>query len=351
MGFRILYYPSIEVPNNYWLRRVLLYSDKIASIMPTLSRFNYRGNPVMELLLENGEYEPIRPEDFLYRGELETSKFEDEVRNYISSGLLEKFVKVHPSNKNRFNSDFEISMHKMTINTIREFEELNLIKTNKKREDYYSIDPNIAILYLGILSKYLGAEYAYTPSTDNPIHEKMIFNISDTQQQSYQVANVQLMNCLPVPTNDISIEDIIKFKKKRSTELQSFKIEYLDFQQKLANSKSKEEVNHYLELFTTKMERELQQVSRLLNESRISFTLDSIKSLLNIKSPALFAGATTLPFLLNSHPNLSAMAITLGVSYIGARQVLLKKESESPFSYVFHAHKEFGSMPRQQIQS
>ncbi|MEH7419212.1 DUF6236 family protein [Neobacillus drentensis] len=345
MGFKILYYPRIGVPNNYWLRRVLLYSDKIASIIPESIRYHY--DPVIELLLENGEFEPISPVDFLRSkdNELDRRNFEEELRNYILSDSLQKFL-----NENSFSSKTEISMDKFSSLAVFELANHNLIENIEEKNDRFAMSEVVATIYLGILAKYLGVKYAYTPSTDNHICEKIIFNMSDNQQQGYQVANVQLMNCLPVPSTHTSIEDIIKFKKKRNTELQAFKVEYLDFQQKLANSKSREEVNHYLELFNTKMQKELQLVSRLLNESKISFTLDSIKSLLNTKTPALFAGATTLPYLLNSHPNLSAMAITLGISYIGARQALLKKESESPFSYVFHAHKELG-YHRERIQS
>ncbi|WP_440970917.1 DUF6236 family protein [Peribacillus frigoritolerans] len=349
MGFRILYYPSIEVPNNYWLRRVLLYSDKIATIVPKNLRHKYEANAFIESLLENGEFEPISPEDFLQSDGFEKRNFEEEVRNYIDSGSLYEFVFADRSRKV---TEIEMSMDKLDYFSASSLKRQNLIKAKSDMENFAIIDKDIATVYLGILSKYLGREYGYTPSTDHPIYEKMIFNmLGGDNQQGYQVANVQLMNCLPVPTNDISIEDIIKFKKIRNPELQAFKIEYLDFQQKLANSKSREEVNHYLELFNTKMEKELQLVSRLLKESRISFTLDSLKSLLNTKSPALFAGATTLPFFFSSHPNLTAMAITVGISYIGARQALLKKESESPFSYVFHAYNEFGFIPSEQFQS
>jgi Family of unknown function (DUF6236) len=340
MGFRVLYYPSIELPNNDWLRRVLLYSDKIATIVPESARHLYKGNTIVELLLENDEFEPILPEDFLNSTELEKENFEREVRGYISNGSFKRFVEESNTGTKRYN--YEIYNDKFTRGLVRDFEAQNLIKAIKGNRA--TIEKDLATLYLGILSKYLGNKYAFTPSTDNPTHEKLIFNISNAQQ-CYQVANVQLMNCLPVPAKNTSIEDIIKFKRKRITELQSFKIEYLEFQQKLANSESKEEVNHYLELFTTKMDRELRLVSRLLNESRISFTLDSIKSLLNIKIPALFAGATTLPFLLDLDPKVTAATITLGVSYIAARQSLIKKESESPFSYVFHAYKEFGYFP------
>ncbi len=49
----ILYYPEINLPNNEWLLKALLYLDEISSIVPN-SYHNCATSPEMAYLMDKG---------------------------------------------------------------------------------------------------------------------------------------------------------------------------------------------------------------------------------------------------------------------------------------------------------
>jgi hypothetical protein len=63
----ILYYPTINIPTNSWLRNSLLYWDEISSIVPQ----DYDDNNLIKLssdieyLIKKGLFRPIRPDQLL----------------------------------------------------------------------------------------------------------------------------------------------------------------------------------------------------------------------------------------------------------------------------------------------
>src|SRR5688572_2516196 len=68
----VLYYPTISIPNDAWVKQALFYFDEIASIVP--AEVNYSGevskllvsiSPALSFLRTEGVYRPIPP-DLLY---------------------------------------------------------------------------------------------------------------------------------------------------------------------------------------------------------------------------------------------------------------------------------------------
>ena len=81
MSLGILYYPNIGLPNDIWLRKTLLYTDEISSIVPYDLTEQFDNNS--ELLMGEGIFKPLSPEEFL-DNEQYAQAFENEFSNIIS---------------------------------------------------------------------------------------------------------------------------------------------------------------------------------------------------------------------------------------------------------------------------
>src|ERR1043166_3245112 len=60
----ILYYPTIDVPTDDWLRQALLYWDEVGSIVPEQWEADHHYRDDIRYLRDEGEYRAFRPEVF-----------------------------------------------------------------------------------------------------------------------------------------------------------------------------------------------------------------------------------------------------------------------------------------------
>src|SRR5262249_8324417 len=65
----VLYYPTISIPDSWWLRQALLYFDKVASIVPQTMTWGGESldtliplTPELQFLQQEGIFRPISPE-------------------------------------------------------------------------------------------------------------------------------------------------------------------------------------------------------------------------------------------------------------------------------------------------
>lgn len=86
MHAKYLYYPTMSLPNTQWLKRVLLYSDEIASIVPYELQRNV--NYDFELLKDYEEFKMLSPESHLWDEE-----FEKEVADHFNSNEYKEIMK------------------------------------------------------------------------------------------------------------------------------------------------------------------------------------------------------------------------------------------------------------------
>ena len=141
-----LYYPSIAIPNNEWLYNSILYSDKIASILP-YRELDYLPD-LLKFLLDNNEYHPIFVQDFLNKNETEFTKFEDKFIKAIDN---DRFFLL--DSKTRRDKRFEeIYYTKMSEKVLHELDKRKLII---KEFNKCILPENAAIYYMCILSQFI----------------------------------------------------------------------------------------------------------------------------------------------------------------------------------------------------
>lgn len=175
----LLYYPAINIPAGNWLRNCLLYTDKVASIVPFVDMEDRRVDSDTKLLYDNELYKPISVFSNLNPSHKEFNKFQENFINTIESKEFKnyhKVIKEYPWGQDSGMTDYTMYAEKLSYEIVDFLNERNLLK----RGDYgvMTVEKNSAIIYMSMLADYLASisNDLITPSTDEPEFEKSHFN-------------------------------------------------------------------------------------------------------------------------------------------------------------------------------
>jgi hypothetical protein len=361
MNRTILYYPTINIPTNAWLRHAILYWDEVSSIVPRSSdeRMLARLSPDILYLHHEGIFRPIKPEDLIYKRDNweELNSFLKEFGEIIQSPQFQQLL------KRRYQSDYRIHIDKLGINAMSKIHrnktsdliyasllEQGLAKIDRQDPEWLLFEKNTALLYMSLLAKYLADidSNQTTIGTDYSIYEK--FNFKRVREdEGFPVVSFSLNHILPSPNPNVPFERILDFKKRRKDNLLHFKKILSEFMTKISKSESHTEYKETAINFQETLIAGVKDLQVVLSESRIETGFKSLKSLINIKSPTMIS---TLGGFLNKEHNFINLpldltvtgictvgAIELTTNYIESRNKIRAKERESPFSYIYQAQK------------
>lgn len=360
MNRTILYYPTINIPRTSWLKHALLYWDEVSSIIPMNNgQFLYELSPDIQYLIEEGQFRPIQPET-LISGENNWEKFQefqDEFRDVVQNPYFITFrnrnlyrTKNHLIHKNKVEQKKgRIHRNKTSEELFHFLEDLGLA-TREENDEWLIFEHNTALLYMSLLAKYLAEvdSEQTTIGTDFYAYEK--FNFKNIRRNdSFPVISFDLNNILPSPNENVSLEQIINFKRHRADNLRHFKSKISDFQTQISKSKSNAELKESAINFQEELVNGVQDLTAVLRDSNIENSLKTFKSLIDIKSPTLW---TTAGAVINSHldfvhlpVNLTTIgipamaALELSTKFIEGRNRRMAETRQSPFSYLYYARK------------
>ncbi|EMY3554927.1 hypothetical protein ABF190_002370 [Flavobacterium psychrophilum] len=377
MNRTILYYPTIDIPTNNWLRHSLLYWDEVSSIVPT----SWGGNSFLNLsaeiqyLMDEGQFRPIKPEDLITKSDNweHFENFQKEFRDIVSSNQFRIFINRRQSNtkqrihsnkvennyrihSNKIESNYRVHSNKTSDSIYSFLKELNLADRDGENE-WINFEQNTALLYMSLLAKYLADidSNQTTIGTDYINYEKFNFK-RVSENDGFPVVSFNLNNVLPTPKPNVSFEKIIQFKKKRSDNLNHFKKNLSEFQSKIAKSKSQAEIKDNAMNFQETLLNGVNDLTAVLKDQRIDFGLKTLKSMINLKSPTMITAIGTavasksnlidIPLNLGIIGIASMGALELTTNFIDNRNKQTAKLRESPFSYIYYANK-YGIIERQ----
>ena len=361
----ILYYPTINIPTNSWLRNSLLYWDEVSSIVPQ----DYNDNKLIKLssdiefLMKEELFKPIRPDRLIYDGNnweamnnfkmefLETVEA-PEFKNLLKRSQQQAF-RIHGAKipkSGMIAKGGRIHRDKMSDDIYYFLKEKKLAKKDSQHPEWMLFEGNTALLYMSILAKYL----AYTANdltvigTDYRIYERFNFKPISGSNGTH-VASVDFRGLIPSPTNKVSIKDIVSFKRKREPNLTAFRKLLLDAEKKLSQTKSNQEAKEIIVSFQEDLKKGLIDMASVFRDSKIDLIFKSLKSLVNYKSSTLVASAAVLfnekykisgmPGWLEGIAIVTAGAIDIGSVYLESRNKLLAEDRKSAFSYLYHAQR------------
>ncbi len=376
----ILYYPTINIPTDDWLRNAVLYWDEVSSIIPQdwEDRHIVELSPDIEFLMKEGQFTSVRPESLLLSGYQNIEEFSDEFTKVIDSepfrsmitGERRSYSKIHQGKPvGRIPLSFKeskklsgwpdvtgrrksrIHTDKISEGLLEFLEKRGLAKTIKGDSEWYLFESTTALVYMSVLAKYLARleeQRSMVIGTDLVVYER--FNFSESNKRSgIPVINCDFKNLIPSPAKNVRIKDIVKFKIKRESNLLAFRKVLLDAQKKIAASESNEHVREIVTSFQEDMRKGLLDMAAVFKDTKIDLVFRSLKSIFNPKSSTLLTGAallanerfriTGLPQWLEGVAMVAAGAIDIGSSYIDASNKQRAEDRRSAYSYLFHAQR------------
>ena len=344
----ILYYPTISIPTSDWLRRSLLYWDEIGSIVP----MDYEENtlipysPDIQYLKAEEEFRPFRPEKLAYSWE----KSQELAKELVSIIETPKFQNLLPRREMRLLHS-RIHRDKVSGNVVDYLERWGLAQRDQDDWDWIRFENRTALLYMAILAKYLADEdsMATVPGTDIQEYESLIFEAM-LPSDGFACLTTNYLNMVPVPREDVPLSDIVKFKRKRRSELLEFRQQINEFYRSLRACQSKSDANDIAATFSEKITKELNNLKAVMDDSRLATIVGSLKTIIKLDSPALWATAGVMVGQATQVANVPIQWSVVGIGILGAIEIasfLSDKRNEqratlrdSPFAYLYHAQRE-----------
>ena len=233
---KLLYYPTISIPDPSWLPKALLYWDGVATIAPAEylndpSRFS----PFTRALLREGLIEVVQPEGYAYSHHEEfTTFFEWALRN-AASFILEPHKESHKLGRGSV-IPYKLHMGKLSYQFGNELVRADLAQ--RVDDDWFLVHPKLGESFMTFLAILIGQETDRDPVTDRITGVSSLFFVDRHTASKHSAAvrsalrNSILDEILPVPQKLYGMKGLEKvrcFKERYHDELERFRRSIEDF--------------------------------------------------------------------------------------------------------------------------
>lgn len=329
-----LYYPTIDIPNKEWLYNVILYTDKVSSILP--NREENHLPDTLKFLTDKGLYKPIYINDILHNYPTEFQRFEKKFIEAIDDKRFFFRSSATPRDT-RFQGIYN---DKMTNSILRELDKRNLITQGTDR---VFMPENAAIYYMNILAQFIAevniSSDIIIPSTDYKRFSDLTFGNPSSNKEA---VNIVFDNCLPMPDINTPISKIVDFKLSHRDELLRFRQFINDINMNISNARDRSDINEILILTKEKIELELNVLNKVYNRNKIKTILTTMDSLLSLDNPDLFKSLVAVGLLsttLNPVVGIGIAGFAVGVKLIDSYLENKDKLKTNELNYLFEARK------------
>lgn len=357
MSRTILYYPTINIPDEEWLKKTILYWDHVSSIVPDRDYFCrdiVNMNSDMRYLIDNGIYRPTFPSELFesssfekFNKELErafinksSKKLYGEKAAYIHRKKLQYGTEREPVDyvhKKKFAFPYlaeKVHYRKFDNRIYEFFLEQGLIVDYG--DEWLAMDSELSIQYMSLMAKYL-ADLAVNPTVVGTDKNKYLYYAyKKTFKSKKSLAyNVCFQNVLPEPAPDTTLKQIIDFKRKRQTELSELQYQLLQFENKISKCISTEEAKSEIEIFQKKIEKSVFEIEKIYKDEKVNYTFGTIKTF--IESAGISGSIASITSLIDLAVHLPTWAVITALATGGALG----------FGYSFLQHKMTADHERQ----
>lgn len=205
-----LYFPYIDVPNDAWTVKALLYWDKLSSIVP----MGHMETPddmsdFMRELMTEGLVEPVFPGQFIHQIE----RFDE---SFIA--LIEHRLAKQENSRRAREIHGRTKVHAEKLGQIPDFL-VDAGLASRGSYPWYEIDTPVANLFMAYLASCLGAvpDVNATPVTDKTLFASTFNGVRSRAASGVHVhkaREVVLRSLLPVPVGPIAADKLIVFKRR-----------------------------------------------------------------------------------------------------------------------------------------
>lgn len=348
MAQTILYYPTITIQDGAWLRNAILYWDEVSSIVPYENYSDF--SPELLYLQELGAYKAIYPQELFFSEFAEDfcgtivkriSAYDRSRAGTINNGIQNGRVRVH-KNKIYAPALHELIHYKKLPPQLLDYFNNKKFINDYNTDGWMEIDSKIAQIYMRTLAEYSikcsGKDIVL--GTDKATNNREIYSASRNRADlQAQCCKINIENCLPQPSMDVSFEDILDFKIRRKDELNAFRAKIRELETNIYNADSPELIRHYEARFIEEWQQCSDDFYRVLKESRITFLLSGLVSLVAIP----FVGQRMSSYIgqdFTSAIQTGASLLNIGIGYFDYRNKISPAKSDGGFSYIIKANRD-----------
>lgn len=317
MRANALYFPFISIPQSDWVIKTMLYWDKFASIVPfDHTQRPEQLTPFMRNLLREGLVEQVLPSDHLWK----VHNFEEIFIGYIKDKLIQaqRFSSLPKLKRtNRKPRRFSIHMEKLQ-GLANWLEEKGLAE--RVNYSWYDVDDWVAGPFMAYLASVLGIleEVNATPITDDLYlaHYYKIYKTQYNPKVHAETRDFILDQLLPVPLQNVSLDDLLNFKSKYGHLLPSLRTKIETYSTEIATIPDYEARIARRETVTMELKEELEHVKEAMSRSlgeiafEIVIPLVGAGGALYVTDPgqnAIAAGAAGLSFIASCYKAIAAV--------------------------------------------
>lgn len=354
MGFtKALFYPTIDIHNEDWLKNAILFWDEINTIVPESIDDPYQETST-RFLHDEGLLRPVKvnPSDDLIE-ELSTDTLNylntNEGFQLLTQGQGNSYV-IHSDKLPREVSEiFDIHPEKLPREIQRR------LQHNLKDGGWFAVNSNFALFYMTLLANKICEQKSIGLLSDN----SLIANFTDKVRLDNQIAIRSRRNQHFYPHRDnekyihlaqglltnlviggirvlknSSFNDILDFKKRHSDELGHFRTNIGKLTEKVSEEKPLEAIQQEVEdIYKDEFLPSYNNFKSALNSSGIKWISDNF-----MKVSVVSTSATGLPMALLGlglpQALLAGAGITLITSLVSYNQDKKEKLRTNPYSYL-----------------
>jgi hypothetical protein len=348
MAQTILYYPQINIHDGSWLRNAILYWDEVSSIVPYENYLDF--SPELLYLQELGVYKAIYPQELFFSEFAQDfcdsivkriSAYDRPRGRTLNNRIQNSRVRIH---KNKIYAPVlhELIHYKKLPPQILDYFEDKRFINNYNTDGWMEIDSKIAQIYMRTLAEYSikcsGKDIVL--GTDTATHSREIYSPSRNRiDLQSQCCKINIQNCLPQPSMDVSFEDILEFKNRRKDELNAFRAKIRELETNIYNADSPELIRHYEAQFIEGWQQCCQDFHKALKDSKITFLLSSLVSLVGIP----FVGQQLSSYIgqdVTSAIQTGAQLLNIGIGYYDYKNKISPAKTDGGFSYIIKANRD-----------
>jgi hypothetical protein len=365
---KALYYPSIDIENESWLKTSLLYWDELATIVPS-SIDNPYENQSSSILHKEGFLKPVRVRPTV-RAVEEASR---DILKYIESPEAMRIIQMGGTKDSMINRDKLGYMLKEKLG-FNDYDHGRIhsekmghllhqeLKHANTESDWVNIDSGFANFYMTLLAEKISSEEGMALLTNFSAYEQLTLRIKRGEEhprednyrfrrgrdigniESYtdaMLAQIVIQNLSL--KSDLRIDHILEFREKHKNELAAFRGALQDLTDSISDGDvtTLKGLRERLDsVYCNSVNPSIEELRAKLTENKIvtalsDFSISGMSSIIGVAS-----AASAFPVIGNyailAGAGISATAMT--VAYKGSRKSL----KANPFSYVLSLESQFG---------
>lgn len=264
MTNNLLYFPYINVPNNSWTIRSILYWDTVGAIVPQI--YKEKPNKLERDMLNFVQQELIQqvfPDQYIYH-----------LRSFNYSFI--RLITQPKFNLPKSQVDFQkgqiskIHFQKADYELFLELERIGI--ATRKNWEWFGVESRVARLYMMYLATVISKVGQFTPGTDDPANIDFSLQQKGLSNYTQKIRGKFLKDLMPYPINP-DLNKLRRFKTKYNKQLKTFRNKLETTIIEVTAIKDKEQRNALYQLKLEEINEQREEIYEKLTESKVGQVL------------------------------------------------------------------------------